>query len=116
MKKIEFMQYIVDIRNLYVGPWLVAGDFNLLAKREDKRNALVNRRMLARFQAKLNQLELKELYLHGRRYTWSYERRNATLEMIDHIYVSNESDEAYPTCFLSALGIAVSEHSPLCYT
>ena len=61
--------------------------------------------MLGRFRAKLNRLELKEMYLNGRRYTWSNERQNATLEKIDHVFVSNEWDEAYPTCFLSALAL-----------
>ena len=111
--KVEFLQDLVDIRDLHAGPWLVAGDFNLLAKQEDKSNALVNRQMLARFRARLNMLELKELFLNSRRYTWSNERRNATLEKIYHIFVSNEWDEAYPTCFLSALGTTVSDHCPL---
>ena len=61
----------------------------------------------------MNRLELKELYLNGRRYTWSNERRNATLEKIDHVFVSNEWDEAFPTCFLSALGTTISDHCPL---
>lgn len=40
--KIEFMQDLVDIRDLHAGPWLVAGDFNLLARQEDKINEMVN--------------------------------------------------------------------------
>ena len=113
VEKVVFLQDLVDIRDLHVGPWLVAGDFKLIAREEDKSNALSNRRMMGRFRAKLNLLELKELYLNGRRYTWSNERQMATLEKIDHVFVSNEWDEAYPTCFLSALGTAVSDHCPL---
>ena len=95
-----------------MGPWLVAGDFNLITC-EDKNNALINRRMMGRFRAKLNTLELKEIYLNGRRYTWSNEQRVATLEKIDHVFVSNDWDEAYPASFLLALGTAVSDHCPL---
>ena len=61
----------------------------------------------------MNLLELKELYLNGRRYTWSNERQMAILEKIDHVFVTNEWDEAYPMCFLSALATAVSDHCPL---
>ena len=100
---------------MHKGSWLVAGDFNLLARQEDKSNALINRRMMGRFRAKLNLLELKELYLNGRRYTWSNERQMATLKKIDHVFMSNEWDETYPTCFLSALGTAVSDHCPLMF-
>ncbi|XP_073362266.1 uncharacterized protein [Aegilops tauschii subsp. strangulata] len=69
--------------------------------------------MMSRFRTKLNSLELKELYLNGRRYTWSNERQHATLEKIDHVFVSNEWDEAFPSCFLSALGTAIWDHCPL---
>ena len=78
--KVEFLQELADIRELHAGPWLIAGDFNLIARQEDKSNDLINRRMLARFRSRLNRLEMKELYLNGRRYTWSNERQNATME------------------------------------
>uniref|UniRef100_A0A452XF43 Endonuclease/exonuclease/phosphatase domain-containing protein n=1 Tax=Aegilops tauschii subsp. strangulata TaxID=200361 RepID=A0A452XF43_AEGTS len=66
----------------------VVGDFNLLVNPEGKSNARINRRMMARFRAKLNVLELKEVYLNGRRYTWSNERGQATLEKIDHVFTT----------------------------
>lgn len=81
----EFLQELVDIRELHAGPWVALGDFNLIVNLEDKNNNAINRRMMSRFRSKLNQLELKEIYLNGRRYTWSNERGHATLERIDHI-------------------------------
>ena len=84
--KVEFMQELVDIRELIAGPWTVMGDFNLLVNPEDKNNALVNRRMMARFRAKLNNLELKEVYLNRWRYTWSNERTQSTMEKIDRVF------------------------------
>lgn len=88
--KIEFLQELVDVRDLHAGPWAVAGDFNLLENPKDKSNAAVNRRMIARFRSKINMLELKELYLLGRKFTWSNERQRPTLEKIDHVFVSND--------------------------
>ena len=89
------------------------GDFNLLVNPEDKNNAVINQRMMARFRALLNSLELKELYLNGRRYTWSNERRNPTLEKIDHIFVTNSWEDCFPRNLLMALGTAFSAHSPI---
>uniref|UniRef100_A0A452XF25 Endonuclease/exonuclease/phosphatase domain-containing protein n=1 Tax=Aegilops tauschii subsp. strangulata TaxID=200361 RepID=A0A452XF25_AEGTS len=66
--------------------------------------------MMARFRAKLNVLELKEVYLNGRRYTWSNERGQATLEKIDHVFTTVDWEELHPSCFLTALGPAVSDH------
>ena len=79
-EKLEFMQELVDVRELLAGPWLLAGDFNLLVNPEDKSNDRINRRMMAQFRSKLNFLELKEMYVDSRRCTWSNERAEATLE------------------------------------
>lgn len=112
-EKIEFMQEIVDVRELQAGPWMIVGNFNLLVNQEDKSNTSINRRMMARFWAKLNLLELKELYLNGRRYTWSNERARATLEKIDHVFCTNSWEDLHPTCYLTALGSAISDHCPM---
>uniref|UniRef100_A0A453F113 Endonuclease/exonuclease/phosphatase domain-containing protein n=1 Tax=Aegilops tauschii subsp. strangulata TaxID=200361 RepID=A0A453F113_AEGTS len=59
--KVEFMQGLLDIRDLHAGPWTVVGDFNLLVNLEDKSNEAVNHRMMARFRSKINHLKLREL-------------------------------------------------------
>lgn len=69
--------------------------------------------MMARFKAKLNALELKEVYLNGRRYTWSNERAQPTLEKIDHVFCTTSWEELHPTCHLNALDSALSDHCPL---
>jgi hypothetical protein len=42
--------------------------------------------MMARFRRTLSALELKELYLNGRRFTWSNEREHPTLEKLDRVF------------------------------
>jgi hypothetical protein len=46
-------------------------DFNLIYKAEDKSNVRLNRRMMGKFKATLDELELKELLLHRRKFTWT---------------------------------------------
>ena len=77
--KIAFLQELRDIRMDFSGPWMICGDFNLIYRDEDKNNRNVNRRMMGRFRHTLNDLVLKEVYLNGRRYTWSSERDSPTL-------------------------------------
>lgn len=113
--KLEFLQEIVDVRNLHAGPWTMVGDYNPLVNSENKSNDAINRRMISRFRMKLNYLELKEVYLNGRRYTWSNEREQATLEKIDHVFTTTSWEDLYPVCFLSVLGIAVLDHCPLLF-
>ena len=112
-EKIDFMQELIDIRDLHMGPWVVMGDFNLLVNPKDKSNESINRRMMARFHKRHNMLELKELYLNGRRYTWSNERARATMDKIDHIFCTNSWEDWYPNNLLTALSTAVSDHSPM---
>uniref|UniRef100_A0A8R7TFI0 Endonuclease/exonuclease/phosphatase domain-containing protein n=1 Tax=Triticum urartu TaxID=4572 RepID=A0A8R7TFI0_TRIUA len=111
--KIAFLHELADIRDLHAGPWVVAGDFNLIVNAEDKNNENINRQMLARFRALLNRLELKELYLNGRRYTWSNERQNPTMEKIDHVFAMNTWEDGYPANLLIALGTSISDRCPL---
>lgn len=102
-----------DIRDLHAGPWLVAGDFNLIVNSEDKKNGRLHRGMMGRFRRLLADLELKELYLAGRRFTWSNERGDPTLEKIDRVFSTADWEVLLPNAYLSALSTATSDHSPL---
>jgi hypothetical protein len=50
---------------------MVAEDFNLIYRDEDKNNTSYNRAMVGRFRRFINDLALKEIPLHGRKHTWS---------------------------------------------
>ncbi|XP_010229472.1 uncharacterized protein LOC104581962 [Brachypodium distachyon] len=80
-------EHITAILSL-VGPWFIAGDFKLIVVPTDKNNDLINRRMMGKFRKLIRDLELKELYLNGRRYTWSNKREVATLEKLDRAFSS----------------------------
>ena len=108
-----FLQELKDVRDLHPGPWAVAGDFNLIVDAADKKNGNLNRRMMAKFRRVLAELDLKELYLNGRRYTWSNERERATLERLDRVFTSVDWEVEFPASFLSALSSSISDHCPL---
>jgi exonuclease III len=44
--KIQFLQELRELRAACPGPWVIAGDFNLIYKDEDKNNANYNRAMM----------------------------------------------------------------------
>ena len=69
--------------------------------------------MMGRFRRCITDLDMKELYLNGRRYTWSNEGMEATLENLDRVLVSVEWEVIYPASFLSALSTSASYHYPL---
>ncbi|KQK00265.2 hypothetical protein BRADI_3g48665v3, partial [Brachypodium distachyon] len=111
--KPAFLQEIRDIRDLHPGPWAILGDFNLIVNPEDKSNSRIHPRMMGRFRRVLADLDLKELYLAGRRYTWSNERDSPTLERLDRVFTSVDWEGMFPAAFLSALSTDTSDHAPL---
>jgi hypothetical protein len=67
---------------------MINGDFNMIYQAADKSNGRLHRRQMGRFRRLLSDLELKQLHLHGRLFTWSNERTHRTLERIDRIFIS----------------------------
>ena len=66
----------------------MAGDFNLIYRDEDKNNANYNRAMMGSFRRFINDLALKEIPLHGRKYTWSNQQNFLTLVKLDRVLCS----------------------------
>ncbi|XP_073358219.1 uncharacterized protein [Aegilops tauschii subsp. strangulata] len=89
------------------------GDFNLILYAVDKSNSNLDRRMMGKFKRFVDDNALKELLLHGRKYTWSNERETPTLTKIDCAFVSVDWELEHPDCLLQALSTEYSDHCPL---
>ena len=92
---------------------IVVGDFNMIVKASDKSNTNVNRRNMARFRKFINDMQLKDLYLHGRRYTWSNEQQVSTMVKLDRVLFNQEWDINFPSCMLQAISSEISDHCPI---
>jgi hypothetical protein len=108
--KALFMDELEAIRDACPGPWAVVGDFNLILDDTDKNNTRINRRNMSLFRRVVDSLELRDMYLHGRLYTWSNERSNPMLVKLDRLLASLDWEELFPYCFLEALSSDVSVH------
>jgi exonuclease III len=111
--KILFLQELRDIRAACPGPWMFAGDFNLIYKDEDKNNANFNRAMMGRFRRFINDLTLKEIPLHGRKFTWSNQQVSPTLVKLDRVLCTVDWEDRFPNCLLQSLASDDSDHCPL---
>ena len=100
-EKINFLQELRLIRTHCHGPWMVAGDFNLIYREEDKNNANLNRAMMGRFRRALDDLALKELPLIGRKFTWSGGGNSPTLSRLDQVFLYHGMGN-----FISKLSVA----------
>jgi len=90
--------------------WLILGDFNMILSAEDKNNSNINRRLMGAFRSTIEELELKEISLIGRKFTWS---NNVTHTRIDRFFCTTEWELMLPNCRLYADSSLVSDHCPL---
>lgn len=102
-----------SVRTSFRQEWLLLGDFNLITKAADKSNLNINRRLMGKFCAALDHLQLKELRLNGRRFTWSNEQENHVLTKIDHLFCTDDRDVLFPPAHLQAIPTMCSDHAPL---
>uniref|UniRef100_A0A453SL53 Endonuclease/exonuclease/phosphatase domain-containing protein n=2 Tax=Aegilops tauschii subsp. strangulata TaxID=200361 RepID=A0A453SL53_AEGTS len=98
--KIAFLHELRDICADCPGPWMLCGDFNLILRDEDKNNDNLNRRMMRRFRRLVNDLALKEVYLNGRRFTWSNEQTPPTLVHLDRVLCTVDWEDTHGDCHL----------------
>jgi endonuclease/exonuclease/phosphatase family metal-dependent hydrolase len=109
----SFSKWREAIRDACPGPWAVTGDFNLILNEADKSNDRIDRANLRRFRRTVANLELQDLHLHGRCFTWSNERDVPTLIRLDRVLVSIDWDTRFPNSHLRALGTDASDHCAL---
>ena len=88
-------------------PWLCLGDFNLIYQAQDKNNLNLNRRFMGMFRRRLDNLNL------NRKYTWSNERHNATLKLLDRVFCNKEWDLGFLSVCLQALSSSASDNCPV---
>jgi hypothetical protein len=92
--------------------WLVLGDFNLIYVDHDKSNGRVDRRMMTRFRQALNHMEVREILLVGKCFTWSNDHSSPTMSCIDHTFCTVQWEGCHDPV-LHPLSSSASNHCPL---
>jgi hypothetical protein len=85
----------------------------LLDDWKKKNNDNFNHRWPFIFNAIIESLDLRELALSGRQFTWASHRTIPTFEKLDRVLVSVEWEEKYPLVSARALTRTGSDHTPL---
>jgi hypothetical protein len=94
---------------------IVGGDFNIIRRIEEKNNENFNTRWPFIFNAIIESLDLRELSLSGRQYTWANRRDTPTYEKLHRILASVEWEQKYPLVSVRALTRSGSDHTPLIF-
>lgn len=112
-RKPDFLAELRSVHAASNNALLITGDFNMIYQAADKNNDRLNLSSMRRFRRTLDALGVQELYLHGRLFTWSNERRRPTLERIDRAFASVQWLEDFADHRLRSLSSDSSDHAPL---
>jgi exonuclease III len=108
-----FLEELVSLKPHPAVPWLVLGDFNLIYEASDKNNLNLNRWLIGKFKAAMNDCELFEFALQNRKFTWSNEQEDPTLIRLDRVFYNSGWDLLHSGFRLQALYSSISDHCPL---
>lgn len=94
-------------------PLLVGGDFNIIRRADEKSSVNFDGRWPSMFNTIIESLDLREIALSGRKYTWANALQNQTYEKLDRVLTSIEWEQKFPLVTVRALQRAISDHTPL---
>jgi hypothetical protein len=92
---------------------MIGGDFNILRSSQEKNNDRFNDRWPFLFNAIIDGLNLRELEMSGRKFTWSNNLSSPAFEKLDRVLVTMEWEEKFPLTTVQALPRVISDHTPL---
>lgn len=114
--KKEFTDYLKSITIPDNEEWIIMGDFNLYRTSENRNREGANIGDMFLFNSMISHMELTEIPLHGKRFTWSNMQQPPLLEKLDWVFTNNSWTLTYPETSCSALSMEVSDHWPLVVT
>jgi hypothetical protein len=112
-KKPDFLAELVRTCDNETLPLLIGGDFNIIRRKEEKNNDNFNSRWPFMFNAIIESLDLREIALFGRQFTWASRRETPTFEKLDRILASVEWENKFSLVMVRALTRTGSDHTPL---
>ena len=94
-------------------PLVVGGDFNIIRRADEKNNNNFDGRWPFMFNTIIESLNLREIELSGRKYTWANSLHNQTFEKLDRVLTSVDWEQKFPLVTVCAMQRAISDHTPL---
>lgn len=109
--KSEFLADLVRICDEKL-PLLIGGDFNI-RRTDEKNNDNFDGRWPFFLNTIIESVDLREIELSGRKFTWANSRPNQTFEKLDRVLTSIDWEQKFPLVMVRALQRVISDHTPL---
>jgi exonuclease III len=111
--KSHFLSELVRVCSKETLSLIIGGDFNIIHRPDEKNNDNYNDRWPFLFNAVIDTLNLRELEMVGRKFTWANNLQNQTFKKLDRILVCTDFESKYPVSSIRALSNEISDHTPL---
>lgn len=114
-EKLDFLAELSELRSLNDLPWLAMGDFNMVRSIEDITSNSINLGIVLSFNNTIEDLELLEVPLVGRKFTWSSKRPSPTFSRLDRVFISPHWNSMGVAYTLQDAPTTASDHAPLIF-
>jgi len=114
--KSAFLSEMVRVCSKEALPILIGGDFNIIRKPDEKNNDNYSDRWPFLFNAVIDALNLRELDLSGRKFTWPNNLLSPTFEKLDRILCCTDFESKFAHSTVLALSREISDHTPLLFS
>jgi exonuclease III len=94
--KSKFLSELVRVCSKETIPIIIGGDFNIIRRPEEKNNENFNDRWPFLFNAVIDTLNLRELEMTGKKFTWANRLQNQTFEKLDRVLVCTDFESKFP--------------------
>lgn len=94
-------------------PWIIGGDFNLVHWLIDRSGSQRSFRLMDLFNDLIRDLQLVDVPLSNRQFTWCNNIPEPTHSRLDRIFLSPDMAAQFPSFSLKATEVLASDHAPL---
>jgi endonuclease/exonuclease/phosphatase family metal-dependent hydrolase len=116
--KTDFLRELVNLAKDNPYPILIGGDFNLLRFRHEKSKGQFDDHWPFLFNAVIDSLDLREVTMIGRQFTWENSLPDPTYEKLDRVLMDANWESKFPMVSVRALERieGFSDHAPILLT
>jgi hypothetical protein len=113
--KPAFLRELVNLAKDNPYPIIIGGDFNLLRYPHEKSRGRFDNHWPFLFNAVIDSLDLREVTMVGRQFTWANSLSEPTYEKLDRVLMDSDWEQKYPMVSSRALPriAALSDHAPI---
>lgn len=113
--KAAFLRELINLANNNPHSILIGGDFNMLRFPHEKSKGRFDNHWPFVFNVAIDSLDLREVHMTGRQFTWVNSLPEPTYGKLDHVLMSTDWEDKFPLVTVRAFERieALSDHAPI---